>query len=246
MSQTVLTREALSATLTQQQAAFAALLPRTLPLERFLHLADLAVRQTPEILQCSERSVIQAVYQCARHGLEPGVEAYLLPFGGTCTFVLSYRGTVTLLHRLPEVQRCFSEVVHEHDAFDLDYGRVQQPLSHRPALANRGQAVGAYGAVVLKDGGVQVHYLDRSDLDRVRRQSRTGAGEKGPWKEHWGEMARKVALKITAKQFPLLPAVAAAFEAEEAPVVEVSAARAAANVGELFDRSPGEPEPRED
>lgn len=243
MTTAVLTREALSAELTRQQTDFAALLPRSLPLERFLHLADLAVRTSPDILQCSERSVIQAVYQCARHGLEPGVDAYLIAFGGVCTFVISYRGTITLLHRLPDVQRCFSEVVHEHDLFDLDYGRLQQPLSHRPALSNRGLALGAYGCVVLKDGGVQVHYLDKADLDRVKRQSRTGAGDKGPWKDHWGEMARKVALKVTAKQFPLLPAVAAAFEAEEAPVVEVSPTRAQANMTELFDHHDGTPEP---
>lgn len=242
MSQALLTREGLSAELSRQQADFAALLPRTLPLERFLHLSDLAVRQVPEILQCSERSVIQAVYQCARHGLEPGVDAFLLPFGGVCTFAISYRGVITLLHRLPEVQRCFSEVVYEKDTFDLDYGRLAQPLSHRPALSNRGQALGAYGCVVLRDGGVQVHYLDRTDLDRVRRQSRPGASNKGPWADHWGEMARKVALKVTAKQFPLLPAVAAAFEAEEAPVLEVSPAQAAANVGELFDHHDGTPE----
>lgn len=240
MSQEHSSYDVMKRTLQERQAQWSGVLPALLTPERFLNFALLTLAETPRLFECTRSSLLAGIYQAAKDGLELGRDCYLIPFktrGGTleATYVRDYRGIVKLLERTGKVKKAFAEIVYEHDTFDLDYGEPDKPLTHKPALRQRGKPLGAYGAIVMRDGTMHVHYMDRDDLTRVRQQA--PGREQDPWIKHPQEMERKTALKNACKYVPLIPEVQEALEQEEQgepqPVGVEGAQRL---IGEMFDR----------
>jgi recombination protein RecT len=242
MSQSLITREELRQSLADDMDHFRTMLPARLSFERFVELAELAIWTGQNLRSCTPMSIVQSLHHCANYGLEPGREVALVDFGGVCRPIITYFGTLTLLQHTPGIRNCFAEVVYSEDEFHLDLGEALKPLTHVPARRKRETVEGAYGALVFRAGGMYVHYMTVDDLERARKASKLA--ERGPWKEHRGEMMRKSALKNAAKYCPLTPQVQAAFVAdlEEEPLVSKEQARQ--NIHELFDRHDGRPEPQ--
>jgi len=193
-------------TLMSQAERIGSILPQavlsSLPAERFLNLAlYFLAEQQGKLRNCSERSIIQGIYSAARDGLELGTDCYLVAHGKDAVYIKDYRGIIKILQRSRQVRKAFAEVVYENDTCEIDYGDERKPVRHVPALRNRGRGIGAYGAIVLKNGTWQVHYMDREDIDRVRK--RAPGREQDTWVLHEYEMWRKTVLKNTAKYSPL-------------------------------------------
>lgn len=215
----------------------------TLTAERFVSLALYFLSEEKALYRCSRLSLIQGIYKAAKDGLELGIDCYLVPFKGEATYIRDYRGDVKLIERSGKVAKAFAEVVYEHDVCEIDYGHPTKPLTHKPALRQRGKALGAYGAIVLKTGAWHVHYMDEEDIKRVRQQA--PGREQDTWIKHTAEMWRKTALKNTAKYCQLTPQVAEAMQEEDTTLERLwtpTREQAQRNVVELFDRSDGRPE----
>lgn len=241
MSNTLITYDTMKRDLLERQPQWSGVLPALITPERFLNFALLCLAETPRLFECTKTSLLAGIYQAAKDGLELGVEAHLLPFRAPKTnlveavYVRDYKGVVKLLERTGKVAKAFSEVVFEHDHCTIDYGNALKPLTHQVALTNRGLAMGAYGAIVLKGGTWHVHYMDKKDLDRVKAQA--PGREQDPWIKHPLEMWRKTALKNVAKYCPLTPELQTTLEADdqaEEAMQTVTPAQAQQNIQELF------------
>jgi recombination protein RecT len=65
------------------KSSMAAVLPKHVSPDRMLKIALQAVRTTPALQECTSKSLLGAVIQCATMGLEPNTvlgHAYLVPF----------------------------------------------------------------------------------------------------------------------------------------------------------------------
>ncbi|KAA3634587.1 MAG: recombination protein RecT [Proteobacteria bacterium] len=193
------------------KGAMASVLPKHANPDRMLRIALTAIRNVPQLMECTTESLMGAVMQCALLGLEPNTplgHAYMVPFrnrkkGITEVQVIpGYKGLLDLARRSGQIVSLNAHAVYERDEFDFQYG-LNEELKHLPFRgADRGELIAVYAVAHLKDGGHQFEVMWREQIDAVmlRSQSR---GEYGPWKEHYEEMARKTAIRRLSKYLPL-------------------------------------------
>lgn len=197
-------------------------LPSVISPQQFLRLALNALQNTPHLMECTMPSFYGAIMQCAQLGLKPNVngEAYLIPFknnkkGGVyeCQFIVGYKGLMILARRSGEVANIDAQTVYANDEFDLAYG-FEPVLVHKPYLkGDRGEPVGFYATVLLKDGGKSAHYMTVSDAQRYgKRYSK--AYNNSPWVTDFEAMAKKSCLRQVLKYAPMSTDVDRAIDAD--------------------------------
>jgi len=153
-------RTAPTALVEQSMDEFAKVLPSHVRPEVFARLAVGALRRDPNLMRVAEQnlpSLMHALLDAARLGLEPGTsEYYLTPRGGKNPAVLGvvgYQGEVELIYRAGAVSSVKAEVVHEGDVFEFDPS-MGRPV-HRPDwFSDRGSVLGAYAYAEMAGGGV--------------------------------------------------------------------------------------------
>lgn len=197
-------------------------LPSVISPQQFLRLALNALQNTPHLMECTMPSFYGAIMQCAQLGLKPNVngEAYLIPFknnkkGGVyeCQFIVGYKGLMILARRSGEVANIDAQTVYANDEFDLAYG-FDPTLVHKPYLkGDRGEPVGFYATVLLKDGGKSAHYMTVADAQRYgKRYSKSY--NNSPWATDFEAMAKKSCLRQVLKYAPMSTDVDKAIEAD--------------------------------
>lgn len=197
-------------------------LPSVISPQQFLRLALNALQNTPHLKECTMPSFYGAIMQCAQLGLKPNVngEAYLIPFknnkkGGVyeCQFIVGYKGLMILARRSGEVANIDAQTVYANDEFDLAYG-FEPVLVHKPYLkGDRGEPVGFYATVLLKDGGKSAHYMTVADAQRYgKRYSK--AYNNSPWVTDFEAMAKKSCLRQVLKYAPMSTDVDRAIDAD--------------------------------
>lgn len=184
-------------------------LPKFMNTDRLIRTALTSFSTTPALLDCTPRSLLGAVIQCAQLGLEPGIigMAYLVPFRNKkantveVQFIPGYRGLLALARRSGEISTIQAHCVYAEDAFQRRYG-LDPKLDHIPSdKADRGDITHVYAIARLKDGGVQFETMTRAEVDKHRdRYSR--AAKEGPWITEYPEMAKKTVLRRLCKLLP--------------------------------------------
>jgi recombination protein RecT len=202
----------------QQKDSLAQVLPKHLTAERLLKTLMTAVNRQPELLKCTQSSILESVSRAAELGLEVSGtmgEAYLVPFNNRvgnewymqATLIPGWRGLAKLARQSGEIRRIEAEVVFENDLFRYRKGS-EFTLVFEPDLAgDRGDPIGAYALVEFKDGGVQAEFMPVRDIESIRKRSKSGSDENGnaigAWKSDWGEMSRKTVFRRLAKWLPM-------------------------------------------
>jgi len=203
------------------KAQMALALPKHMTSDRLARIALTEIRKVPTLAKCDQTSFLGAIMQCAQLGLEPGGalgHAYLLPFenrkkGVTeVQFIVGYRGMIDLARRSGQIVSLTARTVHENDEFSYQYG-LNEDMMHVPATGDRGALLYVYAVAKLKDGGVQFEVMSRSDIDKVRAQSK--AGNYGPWQTHYDEMAKKTVIRRLFKYLPVSIELATAVTMDE-------------------------------
>ena len=198
-------------------------LPSVISPQQFLRLTLNAIQNTPHLMECTIPSFYGAVMQCAQLGLKPNVngEAYLIPFknnkkGGVyeCQFIVGYKGLMLLARRSGEVANIDAQTVYENDTFDLAYG-FDPMLIHKPYIkGDRGNPVGFYATVILKDGGKSACYMTVEEAQKYgKRYSK--AYNNSPWMTDFEAMAKKSCLRQVLKYAPMSTDVDGAIRADE-------------------------------
>ncbi len=200
----------LKALLSAANGSISEVLPKYLTPERMAKLVLTAANRTPDLLKCTQESLIEAILRSAELGLDcSGTlgEAYLIPYYNNskkvheCQFIAGYRGLAKLARNSGEVKRIEAEVIHENDRFIYQKG-TKFVLEFSPNLfGKRGEIIGVYSLVEFKDGAQQAVVMSKDEVEKVRAISK--AGKKGPWKDHWSEMAKKTAWRRLSKWVPL-------------------------------------------
>lgn len=197
-------------------------LPSVITPQQFLRLALNALQNTKHLMECTMQSFYGAIMQCAQLGLKPNVngEAYLIPFFNgkkkvyECQFLTGYKGLMLLARRSGEIASIDAQTVYENDTFDLSFG-FEPTLIHKPYLkGNRGNPIGFYAALILKDGGKTAYYMTVEDAKAYgERYSKTYNA--GPWQTDFESMAKKSCLRQVLKYAPMSTDVDRAVDADE-------------------------------
>jgi recombination protein RecT len=193
------------------------MLPKHLPVDRLLKVAQVAATTTPALAECDIPSLIGAIGQCAQMGLEPNTvlgHAYLVPFNTkrkgvdgsdkwvkSVQVIIGYKGLIDLARRSGQIVSIAAHEVCQNDHFELVYG-LDEKLEHKPALVDRGDVIGFYSVAKLVGGGYAFEFMSVQQIQDIMKSSQS-KGAYGPWKEHFIEMGRKTVIRRIAKYLPL-------------------------------------------
>lgn len=182
-------------------------LPKWITPDRMLRVVLTELRTTPKLAQCESKSVLSSVMQCAQLGLEPGGvlgHAFLIPYKTTCQVIIGYKGLIDLARRSGEIVSISARVVHEKDAFAYSYG-LEDKLEHTPVDGDRGQPTYIYAVAQLRGGGHAYEVMTVEDVNKIRDVvlKKMHKPNESPWSQHWGEMARKTAIRRLFKYLPV-------------------------------------------
>lgn len=188
-------------------------LPAHLPADRFARLVLTVLRKTPELAYCTQESLLGALMSASELGLEVGssAEAYLVPYKGEATLIVSYKGYAKLFWQSPLAQHLDAQAVFERDDFDYGYGTAPF-LRHKPARGDRGAVIYYYATAGLSTGGTAFVVLTPEEVKEIRG-GKVGPQGKIADPQRW--MERKTALRQLFKMLPKSTSLTLALQADE-------------------------------
>ena len=198
-------------------------LPNNYPVDRFKRIVLTAVSTNPKLAQAcclSPNTFFGALYNAAQLGLEPNTpmgKAYLLPYNNIdkntgkktpmVQFQVGVYGLVDLAFRSGLVKEIDADVRRKKDFWQYEKGDDGK-MRHIPYdEGDRGEAIGYYAIIKMKDGAVHKAYMSKYDvMEHAKRFSKsynrkTGTFS-GPWATDFDAMARKTILIQALKFVP--------------------------------------------
>ncbi len=179
-------------------------LPEGISPDRFIHGLATCCQKNPALMACDPASVLLAAYEAAELGitLSPTLQlGYLIPYGKTAQFQVSYRGMVQKAYETGAVRNFFAEVVYTLDKFERQFA-PKRNLFHAPAeTEDRGEPIGAYALVEFMDGHLEFEYLTKTQIETHKKKSKQPNSLM--WTDFWEEAWRKTAIRVLAKRLPL-------------------------------------------
>lgn len=197
-------RTALTAMTPQFQAA----LPRHVSVEKFNRIAMTAIQGSPKLLECDRRTLFSACMKAAQDGLLPdGREGAIVPRKGVASWQPMVAGIMKKVRNSGEISTWSVHTVHENDEFDYILGD-EEKIIHRPARKSRGEIIGAYSIVLMKDGERSREYMDTEEIHAIRDRSdgykyAKSKGGDNPWITDPGEMYKKTVIRRHSKRLPM-------------------------------------------
>jgi recombination protein RecT len=188
-----------TAMVAQYAGDFGMVLPTHMKAETYVRLAQGVLRRDRNLARIAAQnpgSLMAALLDCARLGHEPGTEQYyLVPFGNEIQGIEGYRGVVERIYRAGAVSSVKAEVVCKNDHFHYEPSMAQP--DHKPDwFGDRGEIIGAYAYVIMRDGATsRVVVINKDYLDKVRRQSKGSDKPSSPWVQWYEQMVLKTALR---------------------------------------------------
>jgi recombination protein RecT len=192
------------------RSKFAEVAPKWFSVERVVRLALAARSRNQALAECTADSFLLFLMRCAETGLEPigAGGCWAVPYRNSKTglrevqFIPDWRGLIQLGKKTEQIKHAYGEIVCQNDR--ISYQKGDDPrLTHEPALTGRGEMIGAYCVVVLPDNSKHIEYMDKGELDGIRKRSK--AANDGPWVTDYEQMAIKTVVKRALKPFASSP-----------------------------------------
>ena len=201
-----------------REAVLRDLLPPEISPARMRSLALTIFQKNPALLDCSIPSILGAIYEAAKVGLEPDTgtqDCHLIPYKGKATFQLGFRGLVKLARRgmgsdvpIWSGHVCAGDhFVHEENPPSLEHRRratFKKNGAHEWMVPmtpeERGPLIAAYACARFKDGFVLPRVVYEDEIARARKSSKS---RNGPWIHHEPAMWEKTAVKRLCKLLPM-------------------------------------------
>jgi len=174
------------------------------------------IQSNNKLLECSMESIKDAAITsaCLDVPIDARNLAYLIPYKTKAQFQLSYKGYVYIAKNDPDVDNIQSIIVYDDDEFEIDLG--SNIIIHKPNLESQGYGSNdnirfVYAIVRFKEntGRSEIfEVMTKKQIDAIRSSSKAGGktdkcGNLTIWEKHYGEMARKTAIKRLCKHAQL-------------------------------------------
>lgn len=234
--------------LRQREREIASMLPSHITRERFLNSAISAVKQNPDLLKATPRSLFAAVTKSAQDGILPdGREGVITLYGDTAQWNPMAYG---LRKRARELDGIIidAQVVCEGDKFIWHQGDDPR-IEHIPATLGkpRGMKIGAYAIFKREDGNIlHREVMDMTQIEAVRGQSK--AANSLMWTKFSEEGYRKTVIRRGIKTVPVSEKLEQIvrgdddqFDFTQEPSAVITPPRPT-KPGSEFERKPKEPE----
>jgi recombination protein RecT len=197
----------------KMSSEFKAALPAHLPTERFTRVLLTALQSNPDLVKCTQHSLMGACMKAAQDGLViDGREAALTTFNckvkqgdkevweKRAQYLPMVAGIMKKMRNSGEISTVAAHVAYAKDKFTYVLGDDER-IVHEPYVAgDPGIAIAVYAIVKLKDGGIQREVMPVAAVEAIRKRSKSP--DKGPWATDWSEMARKTVLRRISKYLP--------------------------------------------
>ena len=197
--------------LKQMAPAMSQALPKHMDVDRLMRLTMTTIRTTPELRKADVGSLLGGVMQAAQLGLEPGLlgQCYLLPFKNNkkgiteVQFIVGYKGMIDLARRSGHIQSIYAHAVYANDDFEYELG-LDPKLKHTPSMdADKGEYIGSYAVAHFKDGGYQMEFMPKAEIEKRRNASPGARSKYSPWNNYYEEMANKTVIRHMWKYLPI-------------------------------------------
>ncbi len=181
-------------------------LPRHLLAQKVSQLFLVEARKTPGLLECTGDSLLGAVMEVSKLGLELGTlgHAWIIPFKvkgvKTATVIVGYKGMLDLAWRSDKIKSVYAHEVLEGDFFEYAFGS-EHYVKHIPAAADdRGKITHTYAGCETVAGGRIMDVMDIVDIEKIRQKARSK--DKGPWVTDYHPMCVKTVVRKMLKLAP--------------------------------------------
>ena len=214
---------------------FAQVLPSHVTPETFVRLAVGALNRNPYLLRIASQnpaSLLSALLEAARLGLEPGTEQFhLVPYGGSkpkVEGIVGYQGEIELIYRAGASRSVKAELVCQGDEFTF-HPTMDRPEHRIDWFADRGPVLGAYAYAEMVGGGTsRVVVIGPREIERAQQASASWNSkdkrDQSPWVTDYPAMVLKTAIHQLEKWVP----TSAEYRREQLRASAVAAAEAAA------------------
>lgn len=199
----------------QFKSQIANALPKHLTPDRFIRVLMTATIKNPTLLQCTQESMFNGIFDAAAIGLElDGRRAHLVPFKNNkkgcmeATLIVDYKGMAELAYRSGCVQSIHADTVHDNDIFEVDCGELKKHVIDYKKP--RGAPYAAYCLIKMAGGGVKCEVMTMEEIYEIRARSK--ARDSGPWVTDEKEMWKKTVAKRAFKWVPSSPEIRDAIE----------------------------------
>lgn len=220
--------------LEQRAAQFKSVLPSHITVEQFQRTILTAVQSDPDLLKASRNSLMLACMKAAQDKLLPDKrEAALVIFNNRQKDGQGKWQTVKEVVYMPMVYGLRKKILQSGEVVDIttavvyrqevESGRfiyeegTERMLRHKPDLdpnfdPSDDDIAAAYSVATFKDGSKSFEVMRRSEINKVRETSKTGATHdrfgkprdpSGPWVDWFSEMCRKTVMRRHAKSLPM-------------------------------------------
>src|SRR3990167_3174008 len=204
--------------ISSKKVTFSQLIPKHVSLDKVMRLAFTAY-QNPKLWDCDPNSLIGAMVDCCRLGLEPdGTEGAFVPYSGIIQFQPMYRGLISLARRSGRVGSVQAFVVYEKDKHRVVLGSEPKIEHEMYTDGDRGKPLFVYSVIGLPNGEKQFDVMTATDVNRIRDRSKAYKQNPGstPWGTDWEEMAKKTVTKRALKYAPRSVELAQALDHDSA------------------------------
>lgn len=218
----------------------AQVLPTHIKPETFVRVAVGVVNRDRNLRAAAENdpgSLMVALLDAARQGLEPGTEQYYLTVrGGKVLGVRGYQGEIELIYRAGAVSSVIVEAVYTGDTFVWAPGKVDdhtpkrwdgaqtRPFHEVDWFGDRGKLLGAYAYAIMKDGTPsKVVVADQRRIKRAMEASATAGKSHSPWSSDPEAMYLKTAVHDLRKFVPTSAEYLRSRQEQPEPPVSVGA-----------------------
>lgn len=188
-------------TIARQEEQYRKVLPQNIPSDRFVRIAQTAIRKSPDLMQCSTTSIQASLLKCAADGLVPdGREAAILPFKNEAVYIAMTYGLCKKAYNSGQIKMIDANVVCQNDDYDSWADENGPHFKHRVARTDRGDVILTYGYAITKDGNLFFEEISETEMKAIENSSRQKTGPwSGPFKN---EMRRKSAIRRLYKRLP--------------------------------------------
>lgn len=189
-----------------------AVVPKNVDPGRLIRMALLSISKSDQLRRCSPESLLLSLCDAAALGLDCGGalgQAYLVPFGGTATLIIGYRGMIALARKSGEISTIDAQVVRQGDRFNYELGLKPQ-LAHHPMADCDAPITHAYAVCHFKDGSYQYTVMSIAEINKIKARSK--ASNSGPWVTDFAEMCKKTVIRRLCKMLPMTAEAAEAID----------------------------------